>query len=110
MQAVEVGDVECIQHATPQGSEGELLFVGPRGEANIQRGDDRDLSGAKSGDQIAIHRVFIDVDLDPAHWRGLPPVLLFERLGLLGLGVDVGVDFGAVGVVIRQRRVDLRQR
>src|SRR5271157_1265942 len=37
-------------------------------------------------------------------------MLLFEGLGLARLGVQVGVDFRLVGVVVSESSVDLRQR
>jgi hypothetical protein len=45
----------------------QLFFVRLLGATSVQSRDDGHATGAKSGDKIAVHRVFVDVDPDLAH-------------------------------------------
>ena len=66
MKSIEIRDVE--REDTPLfGGKGQLFVVGLPGKTSVQGGHYGDATRAKSRDKIAVHRVFVDVDLDLAH-------------------------------------------
>lgn len=110
VKPIEVGDVEGIQDATVLGGEGQLLFVGHFDEAGVDSGDHLDSAGTKRRDKVAVHSVFVDVDVDLAHRPGSAPVLLFQRFRHVGFCFEVGLDLRPVGVVVSKSGMNLRQR
>ena len=92
------------------GSESQLFVVGPPCETSVQSRYYSNATGTKSGNEIAVHRVFVDVDLDPAHRGGSAPVPFLESLCFPRLEFQVCVNLPLVGVVVGQSRMDLRQR
>jgi hypothetical protein len=89
VKSIEIGDVECVKDASTFRCKGQLVLVRLLREAGVQRRNHCDTTVTKSRDKIAVHRVFVDVDLDSAHEWGSAPVLLFEDLGLPLLGFQV---------------------
>ena len=67
------------------------------------------LGETQSRGKIAIHRIVVDVDLDLTHARGSAAVLLFQGFGFLRLRLYVGVDLTLVGMLVSQRRMNLRE-
>jgi len=49
------------------GGKGQLFAVRLPGKTSVQSRDHRDTTRTESRDKIAVHRVFVDVDLDLAH-------------------------------------------
>jgi hypothetical protein len=62
-----IADVERVQDVFICRLEGQLLFVGPFDQATVQHADYSHATSPEARHKIAIHRVFVDVDLDPAH-------------------------------------------
>ena len=89
VQSIEIRDVERIEDTPLFGGERQLIVVRLPGETSVHSRDHCDATRTKSRDKIAVHRVFVDVDLDSAHEWGSAPVLLFEDLGLPLLGFQV---------------------
>ena len=92
------------------GGKGQLFVVGPPCEPSVPGRGHGNATRTKSRDKVAVHRVFVDVDLDPAHRWGSAPVLRFEGLCLPRLGFQVPVDLRLVGVIVGKSRMNLRQR
>ena len=90
--------------------EGQLFLVRLPGDARVLSRDHGDTARTKSRDQIAIHRVLINVDFDLAHGRRSAAVLLFEGLCLPRFSFQVSVYLCLVGVVVGKGRMHLRQR
>jgi hypothetical protein len=67
VKSVEIRHVECVEDTPMFGSEGQLFVVGLPGETSVQSRDHGNAAGTKGRDKIGVHRVFVDVDLDPAH-------------------------------------------
>ena len=87
--------------------EGQLFLIRLLRETGVPNRGYADTARAKSRDEIAVHGVFVDVDLDLAHeWRSAL-VLLFEGLCFLRLGFQVRVDFRLVGMVVGKGRMNL---
>src|ERR1035437_5071108 len=110
VNSIEIRDVECVEATPLFGGKCQLFVVGLLGETSVRNRDNGNASRTKSRDQIAVHRVFVDVDLDLAHrWRSAP-VLCFEGLCLPRLEFEICVDLRLVGVVVGESRMNLRQR
>ena len=67
VKPIEIGHAERVEDTFPFGGEGQLPLVRLFGEAGVQSRYHCDTSGTESRDKIAVQRVFVDVDLDPAH-------------------------------------------
>jgi hypothetical protein len=67
MKSIEIGHVERVEDTFTFGGEGQLVLVRLFGETGVQSRDHCDTAGTKSRDKIAVHRVFVDVDLDLTH-------------------------------------------
>ena len=67
VKSIEIGHVEGVEGTITLGGEGQLLLVGLFGEAGVQSRDHCDTAGTTGRDKIAVHRVFVDVDLDLTH-------------------------------------------
>ena len=67
VKSIEIGDVERVEDTPTFRGEGQLFLVRLLGEAGVQSRDHCDTTRTKSRDKIAVHRVFVDLDLDLAH-------------------------------------------
>jgi hypothetical protein len=67
VKSVKIRDVERVEDTPMFDGEGQLLAVGLPRETSVQSCNHRNSTRTKSSDKIAIHRVFVDVDLDLAH-------------------------------------------
>ena len=67
VKSLEIGNVKRVENTPACCGEGQLFLVRPLGQAGVQRRDHGDAARAKSCDKIAVHRIRVDVDLDPAH-------------------------------------------
>ncbi len=110
VQSIEVADVERVENAALRRRESQLLRIRPSHETRVQRRHHGHAARPKSRDQIAVHRIFIEVDLKLAHGCGSTPVLLFQCFRLSRLGFQVRVDLRLIGVIIGEGRMHLRQR
>ena len=110
VKAIEIGHVECVEDTPALGGEGQLFVVRLLGETGVQSRDHDNATRTKSRDKSTMHRIFVEVELDPIHGRGSAPVLSFQNLGLAVLGCQVCVDFLLVGEVAGKSRMNLRQR
>ena len=110
VESIEIGDVERVEDTPTFGREGQLFFVGLPGQTGVHSRDHCDATRTKRRDQTALHRIFVDVEVDLIHECGSAPVLPFQSLGLAVLGFQVCVDFRLIGVVVGKSRMNLRQR
>ena len=67
VKSIEIGDVERVEGTPTFGGKSQLFVVGLLNETGVYGRDHGDAARTKSRDKIAVHRVFIDVDLNPAH-------------------------------------------
>jgi len=67
VKAIEIGHVERVENTPAFGGESQLLVVRLFGKAGAQSREHCDTAGTESRDKIAVHRVFVDVDLDLTH-------------------------------------------
>ena len=67
VKSMEIGNVERVEDTFMCRGERQLFLVRLPGEARVESRDHYDVTRTKSRDKIAIHRVFIDIDLDLAH-------------------------------------------
>ena len=67
VEPIEIGNVEGVKDTATFGGKGQLLVVGLPGETSVQSRDHGDAARTKSRDKIAVHRVFVDVELELAH-------------------------------------------
>jgi hypothetical protein len=67
VKSIEIGDVERVEGAPTFSGKSQLFVVGLLDETGVYGRDHGDATRTKSRDKITIHRVFVDVDLDPAH-------------------------------------------
>jgi hypothetical protein len=100
VESTEVADVECIENTASPSRKSQLLCIGLADQAGFQRRDHNHTARAKGRDEIAVHRVLIDIDLKPAHRNSSTPVLLFQSIGLLHFGLKVRVDLCLIGVIV----------
>jgi hypothetical protein len=110
VKTIEIRYVERVNNAAAVRGEGQLVLVGLPNQTSIHSGDHRCTSGTKRRDEVGVHRVFVDVNLDLVHRCGSAPVMCFEGVSLPRLGFQVCVDLHLVGMVVSQSRMDLRQR
>ena len=61
------------------GGEDQLFLVRPLGEAGVQNRDHCDTTRTKSSGKIAIHRVFVEVDLEAARFIHASRIRRTER-------------------------------
>lgn len=67
MKAIEIGDVEAVQDASVFGGVGQMLIVGFRHQAGIRSRGHCHAARAKSGNEAAMYRILIDIDLEKLH-------------------------------------------
>ena len=67
MEAIEIRDVKRAEDTSLSGRKGQLFVVRLRGETGVQDGEYGNAAGTKGCDKIGVHRVFVNVDLNPAH-------------------------------------------
>src|SRR5258708_4844114 len=103
VKSIEIGNVKRVQDALAFGSEGQLFLVGPLSQTGIHNRDRCHTTKTKCRDKTTMHRIFVEVELDPIHGCGSATVLLFQNLSLAVLGCQVGVDFLLVVVVVGKR-------
>lgn len=67
VKTIEIRDVERVENAPVVCGKFQLFVVGSLDETGVQRRDRRNATGTESRDKIAVHRLFVGVDLDQAH-------------------------------------------
>jgi hypothetical protein len=67
VKSIEIRDVEREEDTPMFGGKGQLFVVGLPGETSVQSRGHGNATRTKNRDKIAVHRVFVDVDLDLAH-------------------------------------------
>ena len=67
MKPIDVGEIENVENTITGRGKGQLFFVRPPDETSVQSGDRSDTARTKARNKIAVHRIFVDVDPDPAH-------------------------------------------
>lgn len=67
VKAIEIRDVERVENAPVLGGKCQLLVVRLLDETSVQSRDHCDTTRTECSDKIAVHRVFVDVDLDLIH-------------------------------------------
>src|SRR6266699_1460543 len=67
VKSIEIRDVERVEDTPMFGGKGQLFLVRFLGETGVRSRDHSNATKSKSRDKIAVHRVFVDVDLDLAH-------------------------------------------
>ena len=110
MQVIEIRDVKSVEDTPLLGRKCQLFVVRPLGETGVQNGEDHNAARTKCRDKIRVHRVFVNVELNPIHGYGSSLVLPLKGLSLPSLSFDVRVDLRHIGMIIRQCGMDLRQR
>src|SRR5712692_5372775 len=82
VKSIEVGNVKRVEDALAFGGEGQLFLVGLLSQTGIHNRDHCDTTRTKGRDQTTMHRIFVEVELDPIHGCGSAPVLSFQNLSL----------------------------
>ena len=67
MKAIEIRDVKRVEDTSLLDRKGQLFVIRPRGETGVQDGEHGNAAGTKGCDKMGVHRVFVNVDLNPAH-------------------------------------------
>ena len=110
VEAIEIGDVERVEDALTSGSEGQLFLVGLLCQTGIKNRDHGDTTRTKCRNQATMHRIFVEIDLDPIHRCGSGPVLPFQNFSLAVLSCQVCIELLLVGIIVCESRMNLRQR
>ena len=93
VKSMEIANVKRIEDTFMRSGERQLFLIRCFDEPGVQSRDHRNTTRTENRDKIAVYRVFIDVDLDLAHWRGSAPVLFLKGLRLPRLRFEIRVDF-----------------
>ena len=67
VKAIEIGDVEGIKDATSFGREGQLFLVTFPDQTGFQHRNYVDAARSQSRDQIGVHGVLVEIDLERTH-------------------------------------------
>ena len=110
VQPMEIVNVERVNDTPTPHSDHQLFLVRFLSKASIQSRNHRNATSTKGGDKIAVHRVLVDVDLDPIQRSGSELVSLLEDFRLMCLSIQIRVNLRLVGVVIGKGGVNLHQR
>ena len=109
VEAIEITHIEGVEDTFVRGGKGQVLFSRSADQPGVQRGQHGDATRAQGGDQIPIHRIFVNVYAEAAHGRGLLEMLCLEDGGGLRFGFEVGIDLRLIGMVAGQCGIDLRE-
>jgi len=67
VKPIKIGGVEGIKDATSLGREGQLFLVAFPDQTDFQHRNYIDASGSQSRDQIGVHGVLVEIDLERIH-------------------------------------------